>query len=881
MSYNHLKSLVVFLLLSVFLSTSPAFAEETRQIAVFPFQIHSETDVSYLRERLSEDITTELLKQPYVRVVAARAVADRIGDRAVTESVAISEGEALGADYVIMGSLTRLGNLISTDVLVVDVERGTVLRDLYFQGRGLESIGTISQNLVGEVLLRLFTRQRVAAVRFSGNQRIEDGALLNAIQGVEGTLFSQRLLSEDIRSIYGMGFFSDVAAAVEDSPEGRIITFTVTERPRITQILIEGNRRIKERDIRDVILAKPRQMFNPDKVNTDAENIARLYRERGYLSVEVSHAAEADAEGQDVHVTFTIVEHRKPSIRTISFEGNMVYTDRELKRMMKTSEWGIFSFLTDAGLYNRAELQMDIENLTVFYHNNGFMDAQIGDPEITIEDRWIYVTIPVQEGRQYQVGEVSITGDELAVSREELMAGLEIRRKDFFDREAIIKDMDYLTTACNNEGYAYANVIPRTEPSPERQRIDITYHIEKGRIVHIDRISITGNTRTRDKVIRRQLATVEGDLYNRDKLTDSYEGLNRLQYFEEVNFQTEPGADESLMDINVYVSEKATGLFSVGAGYSSLDKVIFMAEVAERNLFGRGQTISAKGYIGSRTTNYEISFIEPWLFDIPLWSKAEVWNMERERDSYDVSTKGVAGTLGYRLFERVDGYIRYRLSENIVKNISPFASRFVRDQEGKIISSGLTVTLVRDTRHPWMMPSRGSRNTVAVEHTGGPLQGDASFTRYSGETRWFFPLVGDYVFSVAAQFGLIHGNEGKEVPIYERFYLGGIGSLRGLREVGPRSPDNLDVIGGKTMMVYTAELLFPLLKDAGIQGVIFYDTGNAWESGFHFDDMRQTAGAGVRWNSPIGPFRLEWGHVLDRKEGESPSRWEFTIGMMF
>ncbi|MCK9230291.1 MAG: outer membrane protein assembly factor BamA [Syntrophales bacterium] len=881
MSCNHLKSLVVFLLLSAFLCFSVAGAEETKKIAVFPFHIYSDTDASYLKERLSDDITTELLRQPYVRVAEEEAVTDRIGGRTVTEALALSVGKDLEVDYVIMGSLTRLGNLISTDVQVVDVERESTIRDLYFQGRGLESVGSISRNLVEEVLFRLFAAQRVAEVRFEGNRRIEEGAILNVIQSVKGTLFSQRLLSEDIRSIYGMGFFSDVAASVEDSTEGRVITFTVTERPRIAQILIEGNRKIKENDIRDVISAKTRQMFNPERVNTDAENIELLYKERGYLNVEVAYTAEADAEGQDVYVTFTIVEHRKPSIRTISFEGNMVYTDKDLKKMMKASEWGIFSFLTDAGLYNRTELQADIENLTVFYHNNGFIDAQIGDPEISIDDRWIYVTIPVQEGRQYQVGDVGITGDELDVSRDTLMTGLEIRKKDFFDREAIIRDMEYLTTACNNEGYAYANVIPRTVPSPERQKIDITYHIEKGRIVHIDRISITGNTRTRDKVIRRELAVIEGQLYSRDNLTGSYEGLNRLQYFEEVNFQTEPGADESLMDVNVHVSEKATGLFSVGAGYSTIDKVIFMAEVAERNLFGRGQTISAKGYVGSATTNYEISFIEPWLFDIPLWSKAELWKMERERDTYDVYTKGLAGTLGYRLFERVDGYIRYRLSENIVKNISPYASRFVRDQEGKIMSSGLTITLVRDTRHPWMMPSRGSRNSVAVEFTGGPLQGDASFTRYSGETRWFFPVVSDYVFSVAAQFGLIHGNEGKEVPIYERFYLGGIGSLRGLRDVGPRSPDNLDVIGGKTMMVYTAEFLFPLLRDAGIRGVIFYDTGNSWESGFHFDDMRQTAGAGVRWNSPIGPFRLEWGYVLDRKEGESPSRWEFTIGMMF
>lgn len=861
---------------------SASGASEARRVAILPFQVYSETDVSFLRERMYESMKAEMLQHTYVSLIERDVIREKIGDRPLMDHEIMAAGRELEADYVVTGSLTRIGNLISADVRVVDVAQGLAIRDLYAQGEGLESIESIAKELVQDILFKLFAGQRIAEVRFEGNERIEDAALYNAIRSTKGVLFSRHILSEDIKALYKMGHFSDVKAEVTDSSDGRIITFILKERPRIVEINFRGNKKIKERDLRDVLTIKPREIYDPDKVNNNVEIIRRYYEERGYLNVEVSFVADESKDGMDVYITFNIDEHRKPSIRSISFEGNMVYTDEELKKMMEISEWGIFHFFTDAGLFNRAELQRDVERLTVFYHNNGFIDAQIGEPEITIDDRWIYISIPVYEGRQYQVGSVAITGDTLETPVEKLKEGLEITKRDHFDREAIIKDLEYLTGACNNEGYAYANVIPETVVHKDKQTIDVIYRIEKGHKVYIDNIIISGNTRTRDKVIRRQLAIVEGQLYNRDKLTASYERLNALDYFEEVNFQTEKGAEEDLMDVIVQVSEKRTGLFSVGAGYSAQENAVFLAQIAERNLFGRGQTLALSGWLGSSSNEYELSFIEPWLFDIPLWSKAEVWKMELERDFYDVDTMGFAGTLGYRLFEYVDGYVRYRFAENEVLNISPYASWWIREQEGSRSSSGLTFTLVRDTKRPYMFPSRGSRHSVSIEYTGGVLQGDDSFIRWQGSTRWYFPLPMKHVFSVKAEIGCIHPQEGEEVPVYERYILGGINTLRGLRDVGPRHPDYPDEVrGGKTMMIYTAEWLIPLMEDAGIRGVVFFDTGNSWESGFHFGDMRRTAGAGIRWNSPIGPFRLEWGHVLDRKENESASRWEFTVGTAF
>ena len=257
-------------------------------------------------------------------------------------------------------------------------------------------------------------------MKFTGNRRVEESALYNVIKSTKGTLFSKNVLSADIKTIFKMGFFEDVRTTVEDSSDGKTVTFIVKERPLIHNVEIRGHKKINRDDIDEVVTIKPRQIYNPEKVKTDAEHIKNLYKEKGYLNAEVTYAAEGE-EGKDVSVVFTIVEHKRPYIKNISFEGNKVYTDKELRGMMEVSEWGIFHFLTDSGLLNRNELKKDIEKLTAFYHNNGYINAQVGDPEIRTDEKWIYVTIPVIEGKQFRVGRVDITGDMLSIPRSELM----------------------------------------------------------------------------------------------------------------------------------------------------------------------------------------------------------------------------------------------------------------------------------------------------------------------------------------------------------------------------------------------------------------------------------------------------------------------------
>jgi len=872
-------SKVFFVLISLLLLIPQSTrAGDPKKIAIFPFDIHAGKDRSYLQEQIMSGISTELMKTGYIRIVKKGVFSKIIRGKRIDEELAGRVGRKIGADFVIIGSLSRMGKLISVDAKVVNVKGKKVSQSLFVQGAGVESIADLSARLTNKISLEISYEQRIAKIVFTGNKRIEDSAIYNVLKDTTGQLFSERALSSDIKAIYKMGYFSDVVAEVTDSPEGKIITFTLQEKPLITDIEIKGNEVIETEEIEGVLTVRPHKKFNPDKVKADAERIKKLYDNKGYFNSEVNYSIKEEGD-RNILVTFNISENERLNIKSITFEGNTVYSDKELQDMMDISEWGIFHFLTDSGVLKEDTLKQDVNKLNAFYLNNGYINAKIGEPEITHDKEWVYVKIPVLEGKQFRVGVVEITGDTLSVSSCELLKKLKINKKDYYDRESIIRDIDYLTMMCNNDGYAYADVTPRTMPRGKDQKVDVIYNIKKGNQVYFNRISISGNTKTRDKVIRRQLAFVEGDLYSRSKLKTSYMKLNRLRYFEEIDFQTVKGPEEDLTDINIHVKEKPTGMFSIGAGYSAQDQAVFMAQVSQQNLFGRGQTLSLSTQLGSRTTHYELSFIEPWLFDIPLWSKFDLWDTEREYDSYDLSTQGFGTTFGYPLWEYVKGYLGYTLSTNDVRNVKVGASTWIKEQEGEVTESSLTGTLSRDTTDDYMFPTRGSKNRISTEYSGGLLQGDTDFTKYTGSSTWFFPLPLDTVFGIRGRAGFMHKNADKKIPIYERFYLGGINSLRGLKDVGPTDPATGDVIGGETMVCFNVEFIFPLVKNAGMKGVVFFDTGNTWEHGYHLGDMRETAGAGVRWYSPIGPLRLEWGYVLDRKADESASRWEFTIGM--
>jgi len=445
-----------------------------------------------------------------------------------------------------------------------------------------------------------------------------------------------------------------------------------------------------------------------------------------------------------------------------------------------------------------------------------------------------------------------------------------------------MKDIETITTAANDEGYAHADVNPKVITHEKEQLVDLDFQLKKGELVHIARIGISGNTITRDKVIRRQLSIAEGELYSSSKLKNSYSALNQLRYFEEVDFQTEKAPDNK-MDVNIRVKEKNTGMFMVGAGYSAADQAVIMAQVVQQNFLGYGQILSLKASLGSTTNNYELSFTEPWLFDLPLWCKADIWKFKKEYDSYTLDTRGIGLTMGYPLWRALSGYVGYKFSLDNVQDVNLLtASSYIKAQAGERTASAVSFTLSYDTTNDSMFPTKGFKASGTVQHAGPPLGGNTKFTKYTAGLSGYQLLFWDVVFAAKGRVGFLQNNDERDdqLPIYERFVLGGINSLRGLRYVGPTNPGTSDVVGGTTMITFTTEIVFPLIKDAGMKGVIFYDAGNTWNGGYYLDDLRMTCGGGIRWYSPIGPLRLEYGYVLNNKglNDDAIGRFEFTIG---
>jgi len=862
----------------VLLLGQPAQAQNPQKITLLPFFVNAPSDAHILREQVFNGLLRAFQRDLNVEVVSlSQDVTGNGNGELPTEARAMSVGKRLGVDYIIGGTISRFGEVTSMDIRIYDINNGKIIPGFSMQSRKTEDLPAAVQQVKTTILAKIGVIQQISRIEFKGNKKIGAAAIEQRIKTERGGIFQPDIISEDIHAIYKMGYFDDVQVSVEDNHEGKIITFLLQEKALVSEIAIKGNKAVSTGDIEGILTIKIRQTLNTEKLMDDLEKIRMLYDSKGYYDVDVKEEITGE---KDVRVVINIKENNRLHIRKISFEGNQAYTNRELKKIMDTQEKGFFSFMSDSGLLKREQLKQDINKIKVFYMNNGFLNAQLGDADISRDKKGIYIKVPVVEGRQYRIGKVDIVGDSLKIGNEKLLAGLKKRSGDIFDRSAIVRDIDYLTQACNDEGYANAEILPLTRIQEQEKLVDVTYQMTTHQQVYFNRINIFGNDRTRDKVIRRQLSIVEGDLYSKSNMKRSYDDITRLRYFEEVDFQTEKGPDDTLTDVTIRVKEKPTGMFSVGAGYSAVDSAVLTAQISQQNLFGRGQSLSLKGTLGAKVTNIDLSFIEPWLFDIPLWMKADTWKVDREYDEYDLDSIGFGLTFGYPLWERFFGYIGYRFSDDDIYNVSPYASEDIKNEEGRTIMSGLTLTLVRDTTDDNMFPSSGSKNTASVEYVGGILQGDARFIKYMFTSAWFFPLPFETVFSARGRIGYIQETgESRELPDYERFVLGGINSLRGLRKVGPKYPDSNDVKGGTRMLNFNLDYIFPLVQSAGMKGVIFFDTGNAWNNGYDLGDMRRTAGLGIRWYSPIGPLRLEWGYVLDKKDDESPSRWEFSIGM--
>jgi outer membrane protein insertion porin family len=799
-------------------------------------------------------------------------------------SVLSTIAESTGVDYIVLGSLTRLGARISLDCAVYDVLTPKAPYSAFRETDSIADLGRITKEIVTTMLTYSNRRFTVASIAPEGNVRIDSGAILQRISTKPGDLYDPASLREDLRSVFSMGYFDNVEIEAVDSETGKRIIFRISEKPLIGSVVITGAQNIKEQEVRDAANIPVNSILNPARINEAAERVRELYRSKGYYNTEVSTTISYP-EDAGAEVRLILDEGKKITIEAIDFQGNASVSTSTLRDVIQTGthRWWI-SWLTASGVLKMDVLRQDAERIGTYYHNQGFIEAKVGSPIVEQREDALFITFPIEEGPRYRVGTVDIQGD-LIRSQDELIPLLNIRKEEFLNRQVLREDITRLTDMYAEQGYAFTEIAPRVNKAESGNRVDIVLLVDKGSLVYFNRIDIQGNTRTRDNVIRRDLSMQEGGLFDSKAIRTSTQRLNRLRFFEEVNVIPRPTMSEDLMDVVVEVKERPTGQFSIGAGYSSSEHLLFMGQISEDNIFGTGNRLALSASLSSKSTRYNMNFTNPRLYDSQVSGSIDLFNWEREYSDYTKDSTGTTLRLGHPLFEQWRIFYGYTIADTNLTDIAENASSVILRSKDINLTSAVELALVRDTRDRTFSPTTGSRNRVSVNYAGGPLGGDAQFTKVEGSSSWYFPLVWSTVFNVRGAAGKAFENEDGKLPVYENFYLGGMNSIRGFKSarISPLDPETGEKIGGDKMWFGNAAIIFPLLKDLGMDGEIFTDFGNVYaqDESWDFGDYKKTAGIGVLWLSPLGPLRLAWGFNLDRQDDEDSSNWDFSMGGTF
>jgi len=613
-----------------------------------------------------------------------------------------------------------------------------------------------------------------------------------------------------------------------------------------------------------------------------------------------------ELRGGDRNVVFYIEEGPEVRLEDVIISGNKAIPTSEIKDALKNQEYWFFSFLGRSGTLRTEELKDDTETIRNLYYNKGYIQVVVDDPSIEpksytfrecyfwgppktfVRKNELVVKFNIKEGDQFRVGSIVFKGNVL-LSDDELFKELKLKKGDIFNRETHRQDIGRLIDRYDSIARPFANVVPQFSVDPDKKTVALTIDIQEGGEVNIGRIDISGNSKTRDKVIRREMRLDEGDLYSKKAIKRSYERLNNLNFFETVDIGQERRQKEPVLDLNVKVKEKMTGTLSVGGGYSSVDKLVGIAEVAQGNLGGRGQLLKIKTQWGKTRRLYMLSFMEPYLFDQPVWGKIDVYNQYQEFDGYNLRTNGAAVSVGKSFGEYVNTSIRYSLDSSLMTDLTTTNISFGVQKQLEIYGTGmntsaLTWSLARDSRDYYLAPKTGSRNSVMVEYAGGFLGGDPHFLKSVGDSAWYFPVVWDTVFMARGRYGYVESLIDKPVPLGERFFVGGPTTVRGFRygSAGPMDA-SLNRLGGVKELVFNLEFVFPIVPAARLNGLVFYDRGKAFDNyeAVKFNALKQTAGWGLWWLSPIGPLRFEWGYILHKQTGDQESQFEFSIGALF
>ena len=714
-------------------------------------------------------------------------------------------------------------------------------------------------------------------VSVEGNRRVQEAVILGRVRSAVGAPFSPSQASEDLRSIFTLGFFDDVQLKVEDFEGGVKVTFVVTERPFVRDVEFVGNSKLSTTDLQDKIELKLGSVYNPVEVQRAREKLKDAYEDDGYFEVQISPEVEKFGDG-DVKVVFTINEGRKINIDKIVIRGNTGLKDRQIKAVMLTQERQYFIL---RGTVQRQKLDEDMERIAGVYQDHGYVQMRVERYDISVdrEKARVTITIDVVEGAQYRVGVIKLAGVTL-VPEEEVRRQLGFKAGDVFSRSALRDGIRNITDLYSTIGRASADVLPRTDQQAATTTVDLTIEVTEGPEVYVERINITGNTRSEDRILRREIPFVEGDLFTLQKMQRAKQRLVNLGYFDMVNVTTQPGTDKTRILVNVEVTERPTGIFSIGGGFSSVDSFVGTLDVSQNNFLGRGWQLSLRIRAGANSQQGIISFTEPWLFDRPLSAGFDLFNVKRQYTEYDYDSLGGTVRMSHPFEEYWRWQTAYRITRDKISHVRDTTDPLLRDELGTRLTSAVTVGVTRDSRDNIATPGKGGFTALTLDFAG--LGGDSRFVKTIGSTSYYYPIWYGHILSGRAEGGYGFGWSTEPLPVFERFYLGGPNSIRSFKARRISPVDDTGVrIGGTSEVLGNAEYIVPLPFNFRAAG--FFDIGNVYgfKTKFDITDTREAAGAGVRWQSPFGPIRVDYGINLDRRKGEDFGAVQFSVGSPF
>jgi outer membrane protein insertion porin family len=721
----------------------------------------------------------------------------------------------------------------------------------------------------------------VRAIEVEGGQRIEPDVIFLRIRTREGDRVKRKTIREDIRTIMETGYFRQVIVEALPVPGGVKIIYHIEERPTVREVRYEGVKELEEDDLIEVVTIQVNTFLNIGALKENVEKIRKLYANEGYFRANVEYEAEPYGANQ-VNVIFKVQENEEIKVRQVTFLGNHRFSDKQLGKILQTKKKSLLSFITSSGAYKEDMLQDDVTRLTLWYLDHGYLQFSAKPPLTLSTEKGMYVFFILEEGEQFTVK--SLQWENASEEEQFILTGFQtLQPGQIFSRQKLTDDITAMTDYYSDQGYAFAEIIPLYFPDEAALTVDVIYRIQKGEKYYIGDIRIAGNTKTRDKVVRRQMAMIEGDLYSSSMLRFSKSEIERLGYFEGVNVNMEPGSESNLLDVVVSVKEGQTGTLSGGAGFSSTDQFILMANITQSNLFGRGQVLSLNAEIGGTRQNFSLSFTEPWLFDIPLSAGMDAFNTERVYQDFTRRSVGGALRLGYELRQFVRGNVMYKYEEVEVKDVSQLASITLRAEEGTASVSSMTFSVVHNTLDNPMFPMRGFMNIGTAEFAGTFLGGTTDFVKFQVDTGVYLPVIWGTTVHLRARAGWGEGLGGDRLPVFERYFVGGISTVRGfdVRSLGPKV--NGVLIGGNKELIFNVEYIFPIAPSLKLRGLVFFDAGNAFgeDESIKFKNLRFSVGGGFQWFSPMGPLTFVLGFPLDPEEGEDASAVQFSIGAPF